>query len=126
MFDTAPDLAWVGSSGPRKASTRCAELKPDIVLMSLSAPDLYNLRAARTIISKYPRTRIVALSQSAEPEHAHMMLKLGVSGYLLYASDLADLPISIRAVHSGKVVCSQAIAHVLVQSPSQGLGKSVT
>jgi DNA-binding NarL/FixJ family response regulator len=58
----------------------------------------------------------VVLSQSDEPEHAHTMLRIGVSGYLLYASDLADLPISIRAVHSGTVVYSQAIAHMLIQS----------
>jgi DNA-binding NarL/FixJ family response regulator len=116
MLNTAHDLVWVGSSSPRKAATRCAELKPDIVLLSLFAPDPDNLRAARTIISKNPLTRIVVLSRSTEPDHAHTMLKVGVSGYLLAASDLADLPISIRAVHSGNVVCSQAIAHVLIQS----------
>ena len=116
LLNTAHDMAWVGSSGPRKASGRCAELNPDIVLLSQSAPDADNLRAARTIISKYPHIRVVVLSQSAEPQHAHMMLKVGVSGYLLYDCDVADLPITIRAVHSGKVVCSQSIAHVLIQS----------
>ncbi len=120
----APDLAWLGSSGPRKAALQCATLKPDIVLLNLSTPDRDNLRAVRTIISKNSRTRVVVLSQSAEPDHARTMLKAGVSGYLLYNSDLVDLPISIRAVHSGKVVCSWKIAHVLLQStpmPEQDL-----
>ncbi len=117
MLSAAQDLTVIGSSGVRKASAICAALDPDIVLLTVSTADPNNVRAARAILSKNPRTRIVVLSQSDEPVHAHAMLSIGVSGYLLYVSDLSDLAISIRAVHSGQIVCSLAITNALIQSP---------
>jgi DNA-binding NarL/FixJ family response regulator len=119
VLSAAHDLTVVGSSGTRNAPAMCAEQTPDIALLNMFMPDPDHIKVAQAILSGNGLTRVVGLAEFDEREYAyaHTMLRIGVSGYLLSAVDLADLAVSLRAVHSGQVVCSRAIARALIGAP---------
>jgi DNA-binding NarL/FixJ family response regulator len=109
------DLALVGCGGIQDALKLCAALHPDVVLMDVPAPEINDVRIVQAIRSQNQQTRVVVLSHSDEPQRVRAMLGGGASGYLLRQLDWADLAVSIRAVHSGTVVCSSAVIHALTQ-----------
>jgi DNA-binding NarL/FixJ family response regulator len=109
------DLALVSCGGIQDALGLCAALHPDVVLMDVPVPDLNDVRIVQAIRSQNQQTRVLVLSHSDEPHRVRAMLGGGASGYLLRQFDWADLAVSIRAVHSGTVICSSAVIRALTQ-----------
>lgn len=101
------DLEVVGTaSGGRAAVTLCADLKPDVVLMDLSMPDMDGVAATRGIARVSTDTRVIALTAIFDEQLISDALAAGASGYLLKSIAGADLAESIRAVARGRAALS--------------------
>ncbi|MBI1804316.1 MAG: response regulator transcription factor [Ignavibacteriae bacterium] len=105
----------------RTAVDLALKLKPDIVIMDISMPDLNGIEATRRILSESAGVKVIALSMHSDKRYVAEMLKAGASGYLLKHSALDELERAIKTVLSDKTYVSPAIAGVVVKDYIQRL-----
>jgi len=107
----AAGISVVGEAGDgRTALQRAIELKPDVVVMDISMPDMNGTEAARLLREKCPATRILILSMHSSSEHVFRAFEAGAAGYILKESAGTEVVTAVRAVHGGNRYISSAIA----------------
>ncbi|HAR33060.1 MAG TPA: DNA-binding response regulator, partial [Desulfobacter sp.] len=67
----------------REAVEKAIILKPDIVMMDISMPDLNGVEATAKIRKAVPHTRVIALSMHSSKTIVDKMFDSGASGYIL-------------------------------------------
>src|SRR4051794_25631555 len=79
-----PDLEVIGDiSDGRRAVAQALEIKPDVVVMDVSMPNLNGIDATRQILAELPNTRVVALSAHSDSKTISEALRAGAAGYLI-------------------------------------------
>jgi DNA-binding NarL/FixJ family response regulator len=92
-----PEFDVVGKVGDGQALVSAAEtLKPDIIITDISMPQMEGIDAAKTIIQKAPRSRIILLSVHNDPVLIDRGLSVGVLGYVLKIRASQELVQAIR------------------------------
>src|SRR3972149_5678605 len=77
-----PDVEIVGEAGTAaEALDAVRALKPEVILMDISLPDLSGIEAASQIKRISPSAAIVALTIHEGEEYFFKMLEAGASGY---------------------------------------------
>jgi DNA-binding NarL/FixJ family response regulator len=92
------------------------ELKPDVVIMDISMPDLNGIEATRQITKDFPKVKIIALSMHSSKNFIIEMFKAGASGYLLKDCEYDELVNAVRLVTAGKTYISPSISDVVVDN----------
>ena len=110
-----PDVEVVGeaSTGP-EALTLAESLRPDLVLLDISMPELNGLEVASRLIKTEPKRRIVFLSMHTDAVYVRRALQAGASGYLVKGADVPELSLAIRAVMRGELYLSPAVSKDLI------------
>lgn len=98
----------------RKAVRLSRKLKPDIVVMDITMPDLNGIDATRQVVAELPGVKVVALSMHSQKQFVEGMLRAGVSGYLLKDSAFEELIDAVRTVMTGRLYLSPDIAGIVV------------
>jgi DNA-binding NarL/FixJ family response regulator len=102
LIDGQRDMRVVGDAGNGKEALRQArDLKPDVVIMDLSMPDLNGLQATERLKAEVPGTKVVALTVHEDPSYLVQLCKAGAVGYVLKRSAGDDLLQAIRTVAAG-------------------------
>lgn len=104
----------------RRAVELVRRLKPDVVIMDVSMPDLNGIEATRQIIAEFPTTKVIALSMYADRRFVVNMLKAGASGYLLKDCAFEELTRAIRVVLAHKTYLSPGVTDILVKDCKLG------
>jgi len=91
------------------------ELKPDVVVIDISMPDLNGIDATRQIISASPHIKVIALSMHSDRKFVREMLTAGASGYLLKDSAFEELGAALAAVINNQTYLSPKIADTVVR-----------
>ncbi|MEI6564133.1 MAG: response regulator transcription factor [bacterium] len=91
------------------AVTTVLSLKPDIVVMDMTMPNLNGVEATRQILKQLPDTRIIALSMHSHPRFVLAMLRAGAAAYILKTSKAQELIKAIRTVAKGKSYISEGL-----------------
>jgi DNA-binding NarL/FixJ family response regulator len=109
------DLEVVGEAANGREAVELAEkLKPMVVVMDVTMPELNGIEAARRIAKMLPRTRILALSMHKDAVYVREILRAGAHGYLLKDSNQADLLAAVRAVANGQGWLSPQVSDVVL------------
>jgi DNA-binding NarL/FixJ family response regulator len=104
------DIRIVGEAGDGREAVRLAQaLKPDLLVMDISMPDLNGVEAVRLVREKSPQTKIIMLSMHSTAEHVYRALEAGASAYVLKESAAAQLLTAINTVYAGGRYLSPAI-----------------
>jgi DNA-binding NarL/FixJ family response regulator len=115
LLEAQPDLRVVGEAGNgRDAVAAAAQLKPDVVVMDISMPDMNGVEAARRVRAARPETHVVMLSMHGNAEHVYRALEAGATGYLLKESAGAELVAAIRAVHAGRRYLTEKVNELVI------------
>jgi two-component system response regulator NreC len=115
LLEKEPDMAVMAEAEEGRTAVRLAiELKPDVVIMDVSMPDLNGMEATRQIVSRLPDIRIIALSMHSDNLFVTEMLKSGVKGYLLKDCAFEELAGAIRSVVEGKTYLSPSVSGMVV------------
>jgi DNA-binding NarL/FixJ family response regulator len=110
-----PDMEIVGEAGNgREAVEQAERLKPDVVVMDVSMPELNGIEATRRINGSAPRTRILALSMHKDSVYVREILRAGARGFLLKDAIDSDLLAAVRAVASGEGYLSPAVSEAVL------------
>jgi DNA-binding NarL/FixJ family response regulator len=93
----------VGSAADGRALVEMAvQLKPDIVILDISMPEMNGIEAVRRLQKDLPGARLIFLTMHADPLYLSEALRLGVTGYVLKQSASSELVDAIQAVHRGE------------------------
>jgi DNA-binding NarL/FixJ family response regulator len=88
------------------------ELKPKVVVMDLSMPELDGVQATKEIVKNLPGTEVLILSMHAEDNYVRNALDAGAKGYLLKSAIDVDLVGAIKAVSEGKRYIGSGLKYV--------------
>jgi len=125
LLQKEPDLEVVAEAGSGSKTVQLAQkLKPDVVIMDITMPDLNGIDATRQILGELPQVKVVALSIHSDRRFVAEMLKAGASGYLLKDCAFEELAYTIRTVVANRTYLSPGIANVVVKDYVQHLAKS--
>jgi two-component system, NarL family, response regulator NreC len=104
LLNQEADMEVIGeASNGREAVQKAANLKPDVVVMDISMPEMDGLRAAEEIHHLGLPCRLVILTVHADEDYLFQMLRLGASGYVLKSSADMELIDAIRTAYRGDV-----------------------
>jgi DNA-binding NarL/FixJ family response regulator len=117
LLATTDDIELVGTASNGLEAIRQVEaLRPAVVLMDLSMPELDGVEATRQISERFPASRIVVLTSFSDQARILDALEAGADGYLLKHSDPDDIADAIRAVHQGGSPLDPKAARALLES----------
>lgn len=96
------DMEVIGEAGGGREAIDLAErLRPDVVLMDVSMPELNGLVATAKLRRILPEIRILAVTRHNDAAYLTELLEAGVSGYVLKQSPSRELVNAVRAVARG-------------------------
>lgn len=103
------------ASTGREAVELARQLKPDVVVMDFSMPELNGLEATRQIRRELPRTQVLILTMHDTERLVRDVLAAGARGYLL-KSDAADLLVTaLEKLRQGKPYFTTKVAELVLQ-----------
>jgi DNA-binding NarL/FixJ family response regulator len=110
-----PDMEIVGEAGNGREAVELAErLKPEVVVMDVSMPELNGIEATRRLAGSAPHTRVLALSMHKDSVYVREILRAGARGYLLKDSVADDLVSAVRAVAGGEGYISPQVSNAVL------------
>ena len=119
MIDREPDLRVVGeASSARTAQAMLDQVSPRVVLLDLrlaGSSECDGLSLCNTITQRYPGSRVLVLTSSADEWLVLESIKQGAKGFVLKDVDLTELIRAIRAVNRGESAFDSRTAGVVVR-----------
>lgn len=110
-----PDILVCGEAGSgREAIQLLGTLKPDLVLLDLSLPDIDGIELIKDIQARFPDTRVLVLSLRDEAVYAERALHAGALGYLTKGKPRPEILHAVRKALEGHVYLSQDLADRVV------------
>ena len=91
------------ASNGREAVELAQSLRPDVIVMDISMPEVDGLAAAKAVHEMELPGHIVMLTVHAEEAYLFQTLQVGASGYVLKSSADRELMDAIRVAHRGEV-----------------------
>jgi DNA-binding NarL/FixJ family response regulator len=115
------ELQVVGEAASgREALVSARRLRPQIVVMDISMPDLNGIDATQKLLAENPAIKVIALSMNSDRRYVRAMFRAGAVGYLLKNAASEELIAAVRAVADDLTYVSPSIASVLVDDALDG------
>lgn len=115
LIDLQEDLVCCGEASNAAEATACIAAKdPDLVILDLRLKGTDSLELIKELIFRFDRLRILVLSQYDTPIYVERALRAGARGYVLKDQAADDLLEAMRAVLTGEVYLSRAMAASLL------------
>lgn len=119
-----PDIIVVGeASDGGEAIAKVWELKPDIVLMDLSMPNMGGIEATRQLLQNDPKLRILILTVHEDESLLREVIRMGAAGYIVKRASQDDLLHAIRVVARGDLYVHPAMTRSLFVEPASVTSK---
>jgi DNA-binding NarL/FixJ family response regulator len=116
LIEAQADMQVVAIAADGREAVRVArEAQPDVVLMDLSMPELNGADAARAILERDPKCRVIVLSMYSDREYVRRALTAGAAGYVVKRSAAKEVVEAIRAVFGGGRYLSPRVADVVIE-----------
>jgi len=120
LLELEDEFEVVGEAGSGlEAVQKALALRPDIVLMDLSMPEMNGLEATRRIAALGIGVHVLVLTVHAEEEYLVPVVEAGGSGYLTKASADRDLVEALRKVARGEVYLPAQATTLLLRQVRQ-------
>src|ERR1035438_10129100 len=124
LIDSQRDMRVVGESGNGKQALQQArDLKPDLVVMDLSMPELNGLQATERLKAERSASKVVALTVHEDASYLLQLCKAGAVGYVLKRSAGDDLIHAIRTVAGGGLHFDPTLASEALRSEERRVGE---
>jgi DNA-binding NarL/FixJ family response regulator len=121
-----PEFQVVGIvTDGRSLLKAAAAMKPDVIILDIAMPHLNGLDAGDQINRDMPRTALIYLTMSTEPNMAAEAFRRGASGYVLKQSASDELLIAVRRAVQGAsylstMIAKETVTFLINQGKQQG------
>jgi DNA-binding NarL/FixJ family response regulator len=110
LLEDEPEIVVVGEASNGVEAVELARaLRPDVIVMDMSMPELNGTQATIEILKFLPGAGIVILSMYSEANYVRNALKAGARGYLLKNASEVDLAAAVKNVARGHKVIDPKI-----------------
>jgi DNA-binding NarL/FixJ family response regulator len=99
----------------REAVAKARELKPDIVVMDFTMPELNGMEATRQIHAALPRTQVLILTMHESEELVREVLAAGARGYVLKSDAGRVLVDALKALADQKPYFTSKISALVLE-----------
>jgi DNA-binding NarL/FixJ family response regulator len=121
LINSQPDMQVVGeAANGKEVLVKARELKPDVVVMDLSMPELNGLQATERLKAERPEMKVVALTAHEDESYLRQLCKVGAAGYVLKRSAGDELVKAIGTVAKGGVHFEATLASKALASQMTG------
>lgn len=115
LINSQPDMEVVGEAGDGlSVLQQAADLKPDIVVMDVTMPEMNGAQATRQLKKSDPEIRVLALTVHEEKGYLRALLEAGASGYVLKRAAAEELIHAIHKVAEGGTYLDPSLADKVV------------
>jgi two-component system response regulator NreC len=116
ILESQDDMEVVGETGNGREAVELAKsLKPDVVVMDVTMPELNGIEATRRIREILPCIKVLALSVHRDSVYVREIVRAGAEGYLLKESADTDLLAAVRIVVDGNTYLSPEVAGAILK-----------
>ncbi len=116
VLKSSPDIEVVGeASNGVQAVDQFNNLRPDVVLLDISMPEMNGIETTRTIVKNHSNARVLILTMHLNEEYLNQVLSAGASGYILKNTEIGELLNAIRTVAQGKQIFSTPISTLMTE-----------
>lgn len=120
LLEANSEIKVVGdAANGKQVVDKVKELKPDIVIMDISMPELNGIDATKQIVETSPEVRVIILSMLGTADHVFHALQAGVRGFLLKESAGREVMEAVQSVYAGDMYFSRPITFTLVNDYMQ-------
>jgi DNA-binding NarL/FixJ family response regulator len=110
MFERENELKIVATaSGGWEAVQIAKALRPDVILMDVSLPEMSGIETTQQIHEVSPKSRILFLSEHMGRDIIDAAFAAGGMGYVLKSDLLSDLILGVRAILRGERYLSRSL-----------------
>lgn len=115
VLTTVPEYVVVGEGATgQEALSGVLDLKPDIVLMDITMPELDGITVTRRLLERLSDTKVIILSMHSDISHAIDAFRAGALAYVLKDSPPAELLHAVSKVSVGLKYASPSVAEELL------------
>jgi DNA-binding NarL/FixJ family response regulator len=127
ILEDYPEFEVIGTASDGvEAVEKVETLKPDILILDVSMPNLDGVEAAYQIREKNKKIAILVFTMHADKEYVLSLYRAGISGYLFKDEPMSDLVLALQVVAAGGTYFSEPanqIIHGHVEDLELGEGK---
>jgi two-component system response regulator NreC len=117
LLNAEPDLKVVGEATTgMETLAKAAKLRPDVVVLDISLPDLNGLEVTRQLCQLEHRSQVVILSMHSREPYVLEALRSGASAYVLKGSEADELIRAIREVMQGRRFLSSGLSERAIEA----------
>jgi two-component system response regulator NreC len=115
LLEDIPEITVVGeASDGGEALAKAVELKPDILLMDLSMPNIGGIEATRQLSQSEPKVRVLILTVHEDESLLKEVIRVGAAGYIIKRAAQEDLIHAIRIVSRGDLYIHPSMTRALI------------
>jgi two-component system response regulator NreC len=107
----------------KSAIEKAIELRPDIILLDITLPDMDGIEVTRRICTDWPEAKILALTMHSEDIYLVPFLEAGGIGYVRKSAADRDVLSAIKTLLSGETFISTGGLEVLLRQHKQPNGE---
>jgi len=110
----------------RDAVEKAKQLRPDVVILDIGMPNLNGLAAARQILQKDPRQRILILTITESEQVVREVLEVGARGFVLKSDAARDLVAAVEALQQHRTFFTSQVGEMVLSGYLHGGQKTPT
>jgi two-component system response regulator DevR len=122
LLERIEDVEVVGEAGSAdEAVAACEKYQPNVVIMDIRMRGNSGIDACRTIVQRWPDTRVIMLTSYANDELIADAIQAGAVGYVMKQVGTGELMRALDAVRQGAAALDPAVTRrVLAMMRQQG------
>lgn len=97
------------------AILKAKRLRPDVVVMDISMPEVNGLEATRQIKEELPETAVLILTMHESEQVMREVLNAGARGYVLKSDLDRNLILAVDALRQGKTFFSAKVSEIMLE-----------
>ena len=116
LFDKQPGMEVVAEAENGRTTVRLAqEIRPDVVIMDVTMPDLNGIEATRQIIDALPEVKVLVLSMHSDARFVTEALRAGASGFLPKDCSSEEFIRAVGTVVANRIYLPPEVAGVVIE-----------
>lgn len=115
LLRESKDIVVIGEAeNGRQALDLYEELKPDLIILDISLPDMNGMEVTQKILAFDPSANILMLSMYDDEDYVGRCIENGVKGYVVKNESGEELEYAVHTILEGKTYFSQQVHKVIL------------